>query len=108
MQRTLLLLSAAAMFIASSQFAFADGDGAVKGAVGGAVAGAIVGGPVGAVVGAGAGAVVGGAATGPDGRRVVVVQPVPTPPLEPCNLRTTQTSDSNGNSSETRTTNCPN
>src|ERR1700722_2755368 len=103
MQRTLFLLSAAAMFIASSQFAFADGDGAVKGAVGGAVAGALVGGPVGAVVGAGAGAVVGGAATGPDGKRVVVVQPVvvqpvPTPPIEPCSLRTTQTSDSNGNS----------
>jgi len=107
MHRNILALSTAAILLFSAQFAFADGDGAVTGAVGGAVAGAVVGGPVGAVVGAGAGAVIGGGASGPD-HRVIVVQPIPTPPIEPCNMKTTQTTDSNGNSSTTRVTNCPN
>jgi len=59
MSRIRLILSAAALFLASSQISFADQNGAVTGAVGGAVAGAVVGGPVGAVVGGVGGAVIG-------------------------------------------------
>jgi hypothetical protein len=63
MLRTLTLVGIFALALPS--FALADGDGAVKGAVGGAVAGAVVGGPVGAAVGGVAGMAVGGAVTGP-------------------------------------------
>ena len=103
LNKTLIYATAFAVLMPS--LAFADGDGAIKGAAGGAVAGAIVGGPVGAVIGGGAGAVVGGAATAPDGQRVIVERPVP---VQPCASRTTETADSNGNSSVTRTTDCPN
>jgi hypothetical protein len=101
MHRSIIVLSAAAALIALPQFAFADGDGVVTGVVGGAVAGAVVGGPVGAVVGGAAGGVIGGEVTGPNRDRVVVR------PVAPCNSRTTETTDSNGNGSATRTTNCP-
>lgn len=96
------IVIAAFVALGSSSIAFADGNGALTGAAGGAVTGALVGGPVGAVVGGTAGAVVGGAATGPD--RTVVVQPGPA--VAPCASQTTQTTDSDGNSSTTRTTNC--
>ena len=99
------LICAAAFAALMPSLAFADGDGALTGAAGGAVTGAVVGGPVGAVVGAGAGAVIGGAATGPDRQRVIVEHPVP---VQPCASRTTETTDSNGNSSVTRSMNCPN
>jgi hypothetical protein len=63
MSRTSLVLSAAVLFCASSQIAFADENGLVTGAVGGAVAGAVVGGPVGAVVGGVGGAAIGNSVT---------------------------------------------
>jgi hypothetical protein len=94
------LILAGIFAVAVPSFALADGDGAVKGAVGGAVAGALVGGPVGAAVGGVAGMAVGGAVTGP-AQPVVVGQP--------CNTRTTTTTDNNtGASATTQATNCPN
>ena len=63
MSRTILALSAAALICASSQFAFADENGAITGGVEGAVAGAVVGGPVGAVVGGVGGAAIGNSMT---------------------------------------------
>ena len=95
-----IALATSGAFFVLPTLAFADGDGAVTGAVGGAIAGAIVGGPVGAVIGGAGGAVIGGAATGD--RRTVVV------PVEPCSQSTTRSADNNGNTQVTQTTNCPN
>jgi hypothetical protein len=102
MQRTLYALLCASALFAAPQVAFADDNGAGAGIVGGAVAGAVVGGAGGAGGGGGAGGVIGGAATGPR-HDTVIVQPG-----APCQSRTTQTTDSNGNSSTTQSTNCPN
>ena len=63
MSRELLVLSAAAMFCASSSLALANEQGAITGGVGGAAVGAVVGGPVGAVVGGLGGAAIGNSMT---------------------------------------------
>jgi hypothetical protein len=93
MRATIYTLLFVSTLVVAPQFAFADDNGAGAGIVGGAVAGAIVGGPVGAVVGGVAGGAIGGAATGP---------------RHDCNTRTVQTTDSNGVSRTTQSTNCPN
>ncbi len=100
------LILAGALAVSAPCVAFADDQGAVTGAAGGAVTGAVVGGPVGAVVGGAAGAIVGGAATGPNRPTVVVPAPPPTA-VVPCNTRTTRTTDNDGYSQTTQTTNCP-
>lgn len=95
MYQKIIFITAAALIFTLPQLAMADGDGATTGMVGGAVAGAVVGGPPGAVIGGVAGAIVGNQATDPHADT-------------PCNSQTTRTSDNNGNSTTTRTTNCPN
>jgi hypothetical protein len=102
MHRSLYALVCISSLFAAPHFAFADDNGAGAGIVGGAVAGAIVGGPVGAVVGGVAGGVIGGAATGPHNDTVIVQ------PGAPCSSSTTRTTDSNGASSTTKSTNCDN
>jgi hypothetical protein len=96
-----IILTFAVLAIGMPSLAFADGQGAVTGAVGGAATGAIVGGPVGAAVGGAAGAVIGGTVRRPG---PVVVQPVPAAP--PCDTSTTVTANNSGDKSVTRSTHC--
>lgn len=102
MRKTLIVAAFAASLLPFA--AQASGDGAAAGAVTGAVGGALVGGPVGAVVGAGVGGVVGGVTTGPEKGTVVV--PETTGSVE-CTSRTTTTQNAYGDTTTTRSTNCP-
>src|SRR5579863_1404085 len=83
--RSISLLSIAAVLGTSCQFAFAESDLIVTGAMNVPAARASSGGTMMRSV-----------ATRADGRVVMIVRPVPLPPIRPCNLRTALMSGSNG------------
>jgi hypothetical protein len=70
MSKRIVLAAAVLTIFGLPLTAYAQGSGAVPGAVGGAAAGAAVGGPVGAAVGGAAGAVLGGALSADESAKV--------------------------------------